>query len=666
MDSYFESGVKLVGTLWVKGLVHFDGELEGEIYSTDHFMVGKSGMIFGDIKTHKVTNMGKVRGNIIADNKVSLANESSLIGDITTYHLVIDEGSNFEGSCKMVETSPISPEATIEEEALVALAKKKLKNKKPVGGSKKGKGSGKKKVAAYLAILGLSAAVYFTPDLQVDKLEETIKQGHTFIKEKKYSKAESKFQKALKISNESPEVFFGLGKVHFSRGNYDQALSQFRRSVELNPSNSSYQMHLAKTLFAKGDLEEAKVSYQSLVKLDPNSYEGYQGLGVLERKLGNLDEAIKNLEMAISLKPDYFEPMLALGKLLIQKGDKDRALVVLSKAVDLNDEDPISNLNLGELLLELNKGNEAIKSFKKVAGMFPQNFEAQIKLADWYFQKGSLEESLRYYKAAQNLEPQNGDVHSRLGKIYLDKKLNQKAKAAFKKAINLKPESWEDFFQLGRILNMEKKWDEAIQTLEFAKKLDPRNHKILFEMGKAFFSKEQFSNSTRELTKATSLFNQNPNYYILLAESLVGQKELDKAVSVLKQATAFVPKSSELAYTFCNLYSKKGYYTVAIGYCKNATELKPDFYDAMNRLAWLFAKKRINLEEALVLSNKTLGAFPKKPGYVDTLSEIYYVKGDIDQAITTIKLAIKLDPTESYYKKQLWKFKNVKPKPISG
>ena len=30
MDSYFEKGIKLKGTLWVKGAVHFNGDFEGE------------------------------------------------------------------------------------------------------------------------------------------------------------------------------------------------------------------------------------------------------------------------------------------------------------------------------------------------------------------------------------------------------------------------------------------------------------------------------------------------------------------------------------------------------------------------------------------------------------------------------------------------------------
>ena len=103
MDSYFEKGVHLKGTLWTKGIVHLDGDFEGEIYSTSHIVVGKAGKILGNIETHNVTSKGYIRGNLLAKNKVVLLNESRLIGDISAYHLIIGEGSNFNGNCQMID-----------------------------------------------------------------------------------------------------------------------------------------------------------------------------------------------------------------------------------------------------------------------------------------------------------------------------------------------------------------------------------------------------------------------------------------------------------------------------------------------------------------------------------------------------------------------------------
>ena len=100
MDSYFEKKVRLHGTLLVIGYVHFDGYFEGEIYSSNNFVVGNSGKVLGNIKTYNVTNKGNIQGNLFAENKVTLADGSRLAGDISTYSLIVDEGSNFEGRCK--------------------------------------------------------------------------------------------------------------------------------------------------------------------------------------------------------------------------------------------------------------------------------------------------------------------------------------------------------------------------------------------------------------------------------------------------------------------------------------------------------------------------------------------------------------------------------------
>ena len=102
----------LHGTLSVNGSVHFDGYFEGEIFSSNHFVVGKAGKVLGNIKTYNVTNKGNIQGNIYAENKVALIEDSRLTGDIATYRLVVDEGSNFEGRCKMIEVAP----STIKEE----------------------------------------------------------------------------------------------------------------------------------------------------------------------------------------------------------------------------------------------------------------------------------------------------------------------------------------------------------------------------------------------------------------------------------------------------------------------------------------------------------------------------------------------------------------------
>ena len=68
MDSYFEKGLQLTGTLWVKGTVHFDAQIKGEVYSDDHFIVGQLGYVEGNIHSYNFSNSGKVKGGIFSEN----------------------------------------------------------------------------------------------------------------------------------------------------------------------------------------------------------------------------------------------------------------------------------------------------------------------------------------------------------------------------------------------------------------------------------------------------------------------------------------------------------------------------------------------------------------------------------------------------------------------
>ena len=54
------------------------------------------------------------------------------------------------------------------------------------------------------------------------------------------------------------------------------------------------------------------------------------------------------------------------------------------------------------------------------------------------------------------------------------------------------------------------------------------------------------------------------------------------------------PENHAIVIAVCNVYSKKRYFSVAIGHCKKAHQLAPTDYSTMNRLAWLYAKKRIH------------------------------------------------------------------------
>ncbi|MES0490693.1 MAG: polymer-forming cytoskeletal protein [Leptospirales bacterium] len=77
------------------------GKFTGEIRGNDVLLVDRSANIEAHIDVVHLVVLGKVVGNVIASKKVELKEGSSLIGNIRTPNLEIDDGVVFEGQCEM-------------------------------------------------------------------------------------------------------------------------------------------------------------------------------------------------------------------------------------------------------------------------------------------------------------------------------------------------------------------------------------------------------------------------------------------------------------------------------------------------------------------------------------------------------------------------------------
>ncbi|HJT79009.1 MAG TPA: HEAT repeat domain-containing protein [Gemmataceae bacterium] len=77
---------------------------------------------------------------------------------------------------------------------------------------------------------------------------------------------------------------------------------------------------------------------------------------------------------------------------------------------------------------------------------------------------------------------------------------------------------------------------------------------------------------------------------------------------------------------------------------------------AHNNLAWLEARVRRNLDEALRHARKAVALAPDQTGYLDTLAEVQFQRGDRAAAVELMKKCLARDGKNAYYRKQLERF----------
>ena len=84
-----------------------DGEVEGSLESHSLLTVGPNGKVKANIKAREVIIFGRVQGNVDVTEKLAIREQGSLVGDIRTAGIIIDDGAYFKGSIDIVKSPPI-------------------------------------------------------------------------------------------------------------------------------------------------------------------------------------------------------------------------------------------------------------------------------------------------------------------------------------------------------------------------------------------------------------------------------------------------------------------------------------------------------------------------------------------------------------------------------
>ena len=95
-DFHFHGHLKFQGSLKIKGL--FEGRIESE---AGHLIIGEKASIQGNIQTGKLSNLGKIVGDVNAKESVILLSGSYLEGQLKTPCLEMQRGAILEGACLM-------------------------------------------------------------------------------------------------------------------------------------------------------------------------------------------------------------------------------------------------------------------------------------------------------------------------------------------------------------------------------------------------------------------------------------------------------------------------------------------------------------------------------------------------------------------------------------
>ena len=79
--------------------LYVDGEVRGGIELREHALtVGPNGKVEANVIAREIVVQGTLNGNVHASDKIEIRKAGSLLGDLTTARIIIEDGAYFKGS----------------------------------------------------------------------------------------------------------------------------------------------------------------------------------------------------------------------------------------------------------------------------------------------------------------------------------------------------------------------------------------------------------------------------------------------------------------------------------------------------------------------------------------------------------------------------------------
>lgn len=409
------------------------------------------------------------------------------------------------------------------------------------------------------------------------------------------------FERAVKDRPDDQSLLFQLGDLYLLNGEFEKAILCFEQIEALNPNDLRIKQKLALSLLASGDRPKALATLEGILAKDPGNHRILYYLAQLQEQGRDTKAAAETYQRAIKAAPDDPAAYLRLAILRMAANDADGATAVLEEGLTRLPEDE----RFLELLAYIHLGRrdyqQALSYFGRTETLIDQqgtepltpNFHLNHAIATQLAGQTSEAASLLYKAIGINRAYLQAYVHymSRESVVTnIDSSVSVLTKVGEKA-----PDDPSLFLYLGLLNSYAKMYPEAVAAFEKAERLA--------------------SESETEEDVLT------PSFYFWYGAACERHGEFDRAVALFQRCIALQPDVF------------------------NRLEYKA-YVDALNYLAYMWAERGVELDQALGYIRKALEVHPKSPAYLDTLGWIYFMQARYEEAMAEISRAFELMPDD--------------------
>jgi cytoskeletal protein CcmA (bactofilin family) len=102
-------GMRVVGDCETDGTLRIEGVVEGTVRAAKAVVIGKDGMVKGDVVTQDAIIGGRVNGAVVAESRLELQATCLIEGEIRARRIKLDEGGRVNGTVQTGEIKQPAP-----------------------------------------------------------------------------------------------------------------------------------------------------------------------------------------------------------------------------------------------------------------------------------------------------------------------------------------------------------------------------------------------------------------------------------------------------------------------------------------------------------------------------------------------------------------------------
>lgn len=326
------------------------------------------------------------------------------------------------------------------------------------------------------------------------------------------------------------------------------------------------------------------------------------------------------------------------GKLAFGARDLKTAEAAYSAAVKLDPGQIGPLLGLADVALIKNTIRDADMWLRRAVQIAPKSPEVHLGFGKMYMVEKLYQKAEQEFKIAANSQPTNARAHVLLGDLYLEMLKPAQAIVEFRLALAAQPNDGFSSYGLGVALSTSgQQLDEAKKMLQQATRLAPQYPEPWRALGRLHAEQKQFKEATTAFSQAIKLNPNDPGLLLDRGDVLLLQNDPAAAISDYQIAVSVAPKSAAASFKLGVAYQQAGNDANARNSFISTIKLDPKHAMAYNNLAWLAAKNKTDLGEALTWAKTAIALNGKSMQFLDTLAWVHRARGELDQAVVLLK-----------------------------